>query len=171
MIELDRGDSRGVTAVRPRLAALNGFLRTEAGGAVVLLTATVAALILANSVWGDAYDAFWATEVSIQWGSSYVLGMDLAHWVNDGLMTFFFLLIGLEVRREFDMGEFRERRRVAAPVMAAMGGMILPVLIWEQFAVANDRHFAAVLALILLSMAMAVLVLQMNLSRSRRLAP
>ena len=129
MASTDPGASPGRTAVLPRLGVLREFLRTEAGGAVVLLGATVTALVLANSAWGDAYDALWATEVSIQWGS-HELGMDLAHWVNDGLMTFFFLLIGLEVRREFDMGEFRERRRVAAPVMAAMGGMLLPVAIF-----------------------------------------
>lgn len=129
MTAVDAGSSGAETPVRPRLAALRHFLRTEAGGAVVLLAAAVAALVLANSAWAAAYDALWATEVSIQWGS-YELGMDLAHWVNDGLMTFFFLLIGLEVRREFDMGEFRERRRVAVPVMAAVGGMVLPVAIF-----------------------------------------
>ena len=122
-------DLWGQTSVRPRLAAVPRFLRTEAGGAVVLLIATIAALVWANSVWADSYDALWATEFSLRW-DGYELGMDLAHWVNDGLMTFFFILIGLELRREFDMGEFRERRRVAAPVMAALGGMILPVAIF-----------------------------------------
>ena len=55
---------------------------------------------------------------------------DLGHWVNDGLMALFFLVIGLEIRREFDMGELRERRRVAVPVVAALGGMLLPALIF-----------------------------------------
>src|SRR5687768_17501784 len=103
MTQADRPASWGETSVRPRLAALRLFLRTEAGGAVVLLAATVTALVWANSAWAYAYDALWATDVSLHWGG-YVLGMDLAHWVNDGLMTLFFLLIGLEVRREFDMG-------------------------------------------------------------------
>ncbi len=129
MTQASPSSERGQTAVPPRLAALPRFLRTEAGGALVLLTATIAALVWANSVWAASYEALWATEISLRW-DSLELGMDLAHWVNDGLMTFFFLLIGLEVRREFDMGEFRERRRVAAPVIAALGGMLLPVAIF-----------------------------------------
>jgi Na+/H+ antiporter NhaA len=119
----------GETATEPRLATLRGFLSTEAGGAVVLLAATITALVWANSPWSDAYHALWATEVSLQIGD-FALADDLGHWVNDGLMTLFFLLIGLEVRREFDMGEFRERRRVAVPVLAALGGMILPIVIF-----------------------------------------
>jgi Na+/H+ antiporter NhaA len=117
------------TPARARLALLTSFLRTEAGGALVLLAAAVAALVWANSPVGDSYDAFWSTELSLRLGG-VELSHDLRHWVNDGLMTLFFLLIGLEVRREFDMGEFRERRRVAVPVIAAFGGMLLPVAIF-----------------------------------------
>jgi Na+/H+ antiporter NhaA len=113
-------------AAAPRLSALRGFLRTEAGGAVVLLAATIVALAWANSPWRDGYHALWATEIALTVGS-WDLRHDLGHWVNDGLMVLFFLLIGLEVRREFDMGEFRERRRVAVPVLAALGGMLLPI--------------------------------------------
>ena len=113
-------------AAAPRLSALRGFLRTEAGGAVVLLVATITALAWANSPWRDGYHALWATEIGLSVGS-WELRHDLGQWVNDGLMVLFFLLIGLEVRREFDMGEFRERRRVAVPVLAALGGMLLPI--------------------------------------------
>ena len=120
---------RGETLAEPRLAVLRSFLRTEAGGAVILLAATILALVWANSPWGNAYDALWATEIAISAGD-YRLSDDLRHWVNDGLMTIFFLLIGLEVRREFDMGEFRERRRLAVPVIAALAGMLLPVAIF-----------------------------------------
>ena len=119
----------GETPARPRLAVLRSFLHTEAGGAVVLLGATIAALIWANSPLGDTYDGLWATELSLRVGA-FELSHDLGDWVNDGLMTLFFLLIGLEVRREFDMGEFRERRRVAVPIFAALGGMLLPVAIF-----------------------------------------
>jgi len=119
----------GETPARPHLAVLRSFLHTEAGSAVVLLAATIAALIWANSPWGDAYDGLWATEISLRLGD-FELAHDLGDWVNDGLMTLFFLLIGLEVRREFDMGEFRERRRVAVPVFAALGGMLLPVALF-----------------------------------------
>jgi Na+/H+ antiporter NhaA len=122
-IESDR------TPSQQHLALVRSFLNTEAGGAVVLLAATLAALVWANSPWADGYDAFWATELSLRLGE-FVLSHDLQDWVNDGLMAVFFLLIGLEVRREFDMGEFRERRRLAVPVIAAVGGMALPVAIF-----------------------------------------
>jgi Na+/H+ antiporter NhaA len=114
---------------RQHLALVQSFLRTEAGGAAVLLLATAAALVWANSAWQSSYGAFWGTELSLRVGD-FVLSHDLQDWVNDGLMTLFFLLIGLEVRREFDMGEFRERRRLAAPVIAAVGGMAAPVVIF-----------------------------------------
>ncbi|HEX2766686.1 MAG TPA: Na+/H+ antiporter NhaA [Candidatus Limnocylindria bacterium] len=117
------------TPSRHHLALVRSFLKTEAGGAVVLLVATIAALVWANSPWGDVYDAFWSTELSLRAGD-FVLSHDLQDWVNDGLMAVFFLLIGLEVRREFDMGEFRERRRLAVPVFAAVGGMVLPVILF-----------------------------------------
>ena len=120
---------RGQTPRGERLALLRTFLRTEAGGAVVLLAATIVALVWANSPWGGGYDALWGTELSLVVGD-FRLSRDLQDWVNDGLMTLFFLLIGLEVRREFDMGEFRERRRVAVPLIAAVGGMVLPVVIF-----------------------------------------
>ena len=107
---------------------LRQFLRTETGSAAVLLAATVAALIWANASIAS-YDSFWGTELSIRMGSTG-LAMDLHGWVNSGLMTFFFLVMGLEARREFDMGELRERSRVALPVLAGLGGMIVPVGIY-----------------------------------------
>ena len=120
---------RDQTQTGERLALLRTFLRTEAGGAIVLLAATVVALVWANSPAGASYDAFWGTELSLTLGE-FRLSHDLQDWVNDGLMTLFFLLIGLEVRREFDMGEFRERRRLAVPLVAAVGGMVLPVVLF-----------------------------------------
>ena len=85
------------------------YLNTESGGAVVLLGAAVAALLWANSPWSDSYDSFWTTKLSFQLGS-HGISMDLRHWLNEGLMTFFFLVVGLEAKRELDMGELRERR-------------------------------------------------------------
>lgn len=122
----------GHTAWTRNIAApLRNYLDTEVSGAFVLLAASLAALIWAN-VDPHSYESLWATELSISIGS-HTLGGDLHYWVNDGLMTFFFLVVGLEVRREFDMGELRERRRVAIPVMAAIGGMVLPALIYLAF--------------------------------------
>ena len=121
--------SSPVTPAGPRLAALRVFFETEAGGAAVLLTATLVALVWANSPWAAGYHRLWATPLSVSLGELH-LSLDLAHWVNDGLMTLFFLVIGLEVRREFDRGELRERRRAALPIVAGLGGMIVPALLF-----------------------------------------
>ena len=126
-LELVDSDQRTLTG--PRLANLRHFLETEAGGAVILLAATLVALIWANSPWRDTYQALWSSEISVGLGE-VAFSYELGHLVNDGLMAFFFLLIGLEIRREFDMGELRERRRVAVPVIAAVGGMAVPALIF-----------------------------------------
>jgi Na+/H+ antiporter NhaA len=125
---------------RHRETQLRQFLRTETGSAAVLLAATVAALIWANASIAS-YDSFWATRLSIHLGRTG-LGMDLHGWVNSGLMTFFFLVMGLEARREFDMGELRERSRLALPVLAGLGGMVVPVGIFLAFNAghANTAH-------------------------------
>jgi Na+/H+ antiporter NhaA len=120
---------RSRTLAAPRLASFREFLETEAGGAVVLLTATMTALVWANSPWAASYHRLWSTELSVAIGG-FRLALDLGHWVNDGLMTLFFLVIGLEVRREFDRGELRERRRAAVPLIAGLGGMAVPALLF-----------------------------------------
>jgi Na+/H+ antiporter NhaA len=108
------------------------FLGNETGSAAVLLAAAVAALVWANSPWSDSYDSFWTTKLSIRLGGA-AISLDLRQWVNEGLMTFFFLVVGLEAKRELDMGELRERQRITIPVIAAIGGMVLPVLIFLAF--------------------------------------
>jgi Na+/H+ antiporter NhaA len=110
---------------------LREFLRTETGGAAVLLAAAVAALVWVN-VDASSYDSLWTTTLSIDLGGSGV-ALDLRDWVNSGLMTFFFLVVGLEARREFDLGELRDRRRVALPLLAGIGGMLMAVAIYLAF--------------------------------------
>jgi Na+/H+ antiporter NhaA len=123
----------GRTAWARNLAApLRDFMRTETAGAAALLGATLAALVWANSPWSDSYESFWATVLSIRIGSSGI-AMDLRAWINEGLMTLFFLVVGLEAKRELDLGQLRERSRVAIPVVAALGGMALPVVIFLAF--------------------------------------
>ncbi|CCH19409.1 Na+/H+ antiporter NhaA [Micromonospora lupini] len=109
-------------------APLRAFLRTETGGARVVLVAAVAALVWAN-LNPSSYESVWSTFLSIQLGD-WSLSHDLRTWVNSGLMTFFFLVAGLELRREFDIGELRERRRLALPMLAGFGGMLLPIGIY-----------------------------------------
>jgi Na+/H+ antiporter NhaA len=117
---------------------LREFLRTETGSAAFLLAATLAALAWVN-IDASSYERLWQTQLSIHLGGSTV-ALDLRHWVNNGLMTFFFFVIGLEARREFDIGELRQRRRVALPVLAGLGGMAVPVGI---FLAANAGKSAA----------------------------
>jgi Na+/H+ antiporter NhaA len=108
------------------------FVATEVGSAVILLVAALAALLWANSPWGSSYEEVWSTDLSIR-----LAGAELSHslrdWINDGLMALFFFVVALEIRREFDMGDLRDRRRVAVPVLAAVGGMTVPALLYLAF--------------------------------------
>ena len=118
------------TAWARNLAApVRSFLNTETSGALALLAASVAALIWANLPWWESYESFWTTDLSIRIGDD-ALTLDLRDWVNQGLMTLFFLVVGLEAKRELDLGELRDRRSVAIPVLAALGGLAVPVLIY-----------------------------------------
>jgi Na+/H+ antiporter NhaA len=121
----------GATLWAREVTPLRRFLRTETGSAAFLLGATVAALVWVN-ISARSYESFWHTTLSIHLGH-LGLSQDLHGWVNSGLMTFFFLVVAVEARREFDMGELRERSRLALPLAAGLGGMIVPVLIYLAF--------------------------------------
>ncbi len=122
----------GRTAWARNLAApLRTYLSTQTGGAAVMLGALIAALVWANLDYGS-YQSVWTTKLSFTLGSGH-LSLDLRQWVDEGLMTFFFLVVGLEAKRELDLGELRDRRRVAIPVLAAFGGVTVPILIYVAF--------------------------------------
>jgi Na+/H+ antiporter NhaA len=122
----------GRTAWGRNLAApVRDFLSTETGGAALMLGAIVAALLWANAA-PHSYQSTWATLLSIHIGSAGIT-MDLRHWINEGLMTLFFLVVGLEAKREIDLGELRERRRIALPAAAAAGGILVPIAIYSVF--------------------------------------
>jgi Na+/H+ antiporter NhaA len=123
--------SRRTAWARGANTPLRRFLRTETGSATVLLAATVAALAWANISPG-AYTTVWHTVLSIRSGRSQ-LSDTWQGWVNSGLMAFFFLVAGLEARREFDLGELRERRRLVLPLVVALAGMIVPIAIYLAF--------------------------------------
>jgi len=107
---------------------LRQFLRTETGSATILVIATLAALVWSNVAAGS-YETFWATRLVASVGG-HGIRLDLGQFVNSGLMALFFLVVGLEARREWDMGELRVRSRVALPLLAGLGGMLVPIAIY-----------------------------------------
>ncbi|MFL6219804.1 MAG: Na+/H+ antiporter NhaA [Actinomycetes bacterium] len=110
-------------------APLREYLREEAAGGVALTAAAALALAWANSPWRAAYDALWETTLAVRLGR-FAIEADLRHWVDDGLMTLFFLVVGLEIKRELVAGELASWRRAALPVLAAAGGMAVPAAIY-----------------------------------------
>ena len=105
------------------------FMDTEASGGILLLVAALVALVWANSPWSASYESLWHTDISVNVGR-YVLDGDLHHWVNDGLMAIFFFVVGLEIKRELVEGELRDPRKAAMPAIAAIGGMVVPALLY-----------------------------------------
>ena len=121
MSVVDPSESSTLTAWLQRDTALRRFLRTETASGALLLAAAMGALIWVN-VDASTYDRIWTTRLSVHLGGA-AISMDVRGWINSGLMSFFFLVVGLEARREFDIGEFRERPRIILPVLAGLGGM------------------------------------------------
>jgi NhaA family Na+:H+ antiporter len=124
---------------RLALKPVERFLAIEASSGLVLLAAAVVALVWANSPWRDTYTALWHVPIGIRIGP---LGFerDLHFWINDGVMTIFFFVVGLEIRREIRHGELSDLRRAALPLAAALGGMLTPACIF--FAI-NQSHASA----------------------------
>lgn len=121
---------------RTRVAALRFASWAPATG-VLLLLATLLALFVTNSEFGPAFEAFWHTPFGFTLGSAG-FGMSLLHWVNDALLTIFFLVVGLEIKREFTVGHLATHRSAALPVAAALGGMSIPALIYVLLVPAGD---------------------------------
>ena len=121
--------ARRTAWARNLAAPVRDFLNTESAGAAALLAAALAALLWANSPWSGSYESVWTTELSIRLGGDEV-SHSLREWINEGLMTFYFLVVGLEAKRELDLGGLRERRRIVIAAGAAIGGMALAVAIY-----------------------------------------
>jgi NhaA family Na+:H+ antiporter len=108
------------------------FAHKQSSGGILLIAATAVALIWANSPWGDSYAAVWHTKLTVGVGDASI-SKDLTHWINDGLMAIFFLVVGLEIKREVLVGELSSLRGAALPVAAAVGGAVVPALIYLAF--------------------------------------
>lgn len=118
-----------VHSSQDRSSRLLDFLRTEEASGVFLLGATVVALVWANSPLRESYEHLWSTFATVRIGGLSI-GMNLQHWVNEGLMTLFFLVVGLEIKREVTTGELRDPKTLALPIIAAIGGMVVPAGIY-----------------------------------------
>lgn len=110
-------------------APVERFLEIEASSGIVLLVAAAVALFWVNSPWGDSYHALWHTPVGLSLGN-WGFERPLHFWINDALMTVFFFVVGLEIRRELHHGELSELKRAALPLAAALGGMVAPALVY-----------------------------------------
>ncbi len=111
------------------LSALQDFLHDEAAGGIVLVVGALVALVWANSPASESYTEFWGQYLTVGWGPAAVTE-DLQHWVNDALMAVFFFVVGLEIKRELAIGELRDPRAAALPAAAAVGGVVVPALIF-----------------------------------------
>jgi Na+:H+ antiporter, NhaA family len=130
---MDRAFRRTRSPIVRLLSPLRDFLATEASGATLLAGAAVVALVWANSPWSQSYQDLWNTTAGISVGT-HSLVLDLRHWINDGLMTIFFLVVGLEIKRELTDGHLSSRRAALLPGVAALGGMLAPALVYLAIA-------------------------------------
>ncbi len=115
------------------LSPLRDFLDAEASGAILLAVGAVAALVWVNSPWSASYETLWSTKTSFT-VAGHALNLDFRQWINDGLMTIFFFVVGLEIKRELTDGHLSSRRSALLPFTAALGGMVVPALLYLAIA-------------------------------------
>src|SRR5680860_217224 len=125
---------------RAFVSPLLRFMAMEASGGIVMLLAAVVALVWANSGLHESYEALWETRLDITLGSLLHIDLSVRDWVNDAAMAVFFFFVGLEIKRELVAGELRDPRAAALPAIAALGGMVVPALIYLAF---NAGHEGA----------------------------
>lgn len=128
-----------LTPIEKITQPINDFLHKEASGGILLIIATVIALIWANSPFAESYHHLWHTYISINAGN-IGLNYSLHHWINDGLMVIFFFVVGLEIKRELLVGELSSAKKAALPIAAALGGMIFPALIYTVFNLGGEGN-------------------------------
>jgi NhaA family Na+:H+ antiporter len=115
------------------LKPINEFLHREASGGILLIICTIIALAWANSPWSEIYHNLWHTYLTINLGSLLNLDYTIHHWINDGLMAIFFFTVGLEIKRELLVGELSTAQKASLPIAGALGGMIVPAIIYVFF--------------------------------------
>ena len=130
----EMASNRVIQASRRRF---HQFLENDASGGILLIVHTIIALLWANSAFHYSYEHLWHTEIALKIGS-FEVGMHLLHWVNDGLMAIFFFVVGLEIKREVIAGELSSMRKAALPALGALGGMVLPALVFSALTFGKD---------------------------------
>jgi NhaA family Na+:H+ antiporter len=119
--------------IQQLLLPFQEFIHKEASSGILLIVFTVIALVWANSPWADSYHNLWQIKLNISLGDFFKLNKPLLLWINDGLMAIFFFVVGLEIKREFLVGELKSARQAALPIAAAFGGMVVPALLYTMF--------------------------------------
>ncbi|MFN8446398.1 MAG: Na+/H+ antiporter NhaA [Caldilineaceae bacterium] len=122
----------GRSTLRRILDPFYEFTQQEASSGILLMVCTLLALLWANSPWGSSYVNLWESKVMLG-SSSFGLSLSLLHWINDGLMAIFFFVVGLEIKREILIGELASLKKAALPIVAAIGGMVVPALLFSLF--------------------------------------
>src|ERR671920_2095953 len=117
-----------VRLVKKIVRPFQEFADRASSSGILLIAAAIVALVWANSPWGESYAQLWGTKLSVGLGN-FSIEEDLTHWINDGLMAIFFLVVGLEIKREILVGELSSPRQAALPIAAAIGGTGLTALI------------------------------------------
>lgn len=129
--------SQNIRPLRPQLlhqflSPIEKFMKLSTAGGILLLTCATIAMIWANSSYAESYFSFFHTPIEIRFGD-YILSHSLLHWINDGLMVIFFFVVGLEIKRELVLGELSTTKKATLPIFAAVGGMVVPALIYTIF--------------------------------------
>ena len=128
-----------------QIQAIERFIKDESFSGVLLFVATIAAVIVANSSLSQSYFELWEMDTGIHIGN-FVISMSMMHWINDGLMALFFLMVGLEIKRELLIGELSSVKKASFPIIAAIGGMVIPALIYVAFNIDNPKGFGIPMA-------------------------
>lgn len=131
--------------MREHIQAIERFIKDESFSGILLFLATLAAIIVANSFLGESYFKLWHMALGVTLGT-YTIAMDLTHWINDGLMALFFLMVGLEIKRELLIGELSSIKKASFPIVAAIGGMIIPALVYVSLNTNDPKGFGIPMA-------------------------
>ncbi|MBC8238384.1 MAG: Na+/H+ antiporter NhaA [Helicobacteraceae bacterium] len=127
------------------LHAIDRFIKDESFSGVLLFIATIAAVMVANSALSESYFALWNMALGVTLGE-HTISMNLTHWINDGLMALFFLMVGLEIKRELLIGELSSVQKASFPIVAAIGGMVIPALVYISFNIDDPKGFGIPMA-------------------------